>query len=195
MINKKQTSFYTEEELQELGFKSIGKKNVLISRKASIYNASNIDIGNNVRIDDFCILSGKIEIGSHIHIAAGVYMFAGDAGIQMEDFTNISSRSALYASNDDYSGNSLIGPTIPDDFRNISNKKIIMKKHSILGIGVTILPGVIIEEGTAVGTMSFLMKSTLPWKVYFGIPAKPIKSRSKDIVLLEENFLKKNNEK
>ena len=58
------TSFYTEEELKGLGFRHIGN-GVCISRKASIYGAQNISLGDHVRIDDFCILSGRIEIGSY----------------------------------------------------------------------------------------------------------------------------------
>ena len=46
------TSFYSESELKRLGFKSVGK-NVLLSRKSSIYLPEKITIGNNVRIDDF----------------------------------------------------------------------------------------------------------------------------------------------
>ena len=63
------TSFYNEEELKEIGLKVYGK-NVLISRNATIYGADKISIGDNVRIDDFCILSGNISLGSYIHIAA-----------------------------------------------------------------------------------------------------------------------------
>ena len=46
------TSFMSREELEKVGFKSIGE-NVLISRNATIYGAGNISIGSNVRIDDF----------------------------------------------------------------------------------------------------------------------------------------------
>ena len=62
-------SFYSQNELLELGFKKIGT-NVLISKKSSIYNAQNIEIGDNVRIDDFCLLSGTIKLGNYIHIGA-----------------------------------------------------------------------------------------------------------------------------
>lgn len=64
------SNFYTEQELSELGLKSFGK-NVLISRKCSIYGADNVTIGSHVRIDDFCVLSGHITIGNYIHISAG----------------------------------------------------------------------------------------------------------------------------
>ena len=63
--------FYSESELKNLGFKKIGS-NVLISKKASLYGVSQMEIGDNVRIDDFCILSGNIMLGSNIHISAYV---------------------------------------------------------------------------------------------------------------------------
>ena len=62
-------SFYTQNELENLGFKKLGKS-VLISRNAVFYGIGKITIGDFVRIDDFCILSGDIILGSHIHIAA-----------------------------------------------------------------------------------------------------------------------------
>jgi galactoside O-acetyltransferase len=48
-----ESSFYTPEELKKLKFKAIGK-DVLISRCARIYDMKSIEIGSNVRIDDFC---------------------------------------------------------------------------------------------------------------------------------------------
>ena len=66
-------SFYDNDELKRLGLKSIGE-NVLISRKASIYGAKSISIGHNVRIDDFCILSGTISIGRTVHKRILLYM-------------------------------------------------------------------------------------------------------------------------
>lgn len=48
--------FYSREQLEKIGFKSLGE-NVLISDKTSIYSPENISIGNNVRVDDFSILS------------------------------------------------------------------------------------------------------------------------------------------
>ena len=64
-------AFLTEIALKEHGFKRLGK-GVKISSKASIYNAGNISIGDNTRIDDFCIISAGeegIEIGRNVHIA------------------------------------------------------------------------------------------------------------------------------
>ena len=44
-------SFYSRSELEHIGFATIGK-NVLLSRKASIYSPAMISIGDNVRIED-----------------------------------------------------------------------------------------------------------------------------------------------
>ena len=186
------SSFYTEEELKEIGLKSFGK-NVLISKKASIYGAKNMTIGNNVRVDDFCILSGKITFGNYIHVSAYTSLFAGDIGIELEDFTTISSRCVIYAITDDYSGNYMTNPMIDDKYRNVISSKIIIKKHSIIGSGSTIIPNgkseLIIEEGTSIGAMSFVRKNTLAWNMYFGVPAKIIKTRNKNILELEKQFL------
>ena len=147
------TSFYKHDEVQKLGLKSVGN-NVLISRKSSIYGASNIIIGDNVRIDDFCILSGKITIGSNIHIAAYSAVYGGDAGVQIEDFANISSRVCVYAISDDYSGKTMTNPMIPDEFKNVTQKSVFIGRHVIIGSGSTVLPGLRLEEGTAVGARS-----------------------------------------
>lgn len=58
-------AYYTQKELKQLGFKYLGK-NVKISDKASIYNFDQISIDDNPRIDDFCLMSGKIKIGKNI---------------------------------------------------------------------------------------------------------------------------------
>ena len=51
---------YSKEELIEMGIKC--GDNCLISKKASIYSPTTIEFGNDVRVDDFCILSGNIKI-------------------------------------------------------------------------------------------------------------------------------------
>lgn len=181
------TSFYSEKELQKLGFKFVGQK-VLISRKASVYGAENIHIGNNVRIDDFCVLSGKIGIGNYVHISASVLLFAGNAGIMINDYVSISSRSAIYAESDDYTGIAMVNPTVPDHYRHVCGGKVTLERHTLIGTGCTILPDVTIKEGTSVGCMSLVNKSLNSWGIYVGIPCRRIKERSQKILLLEKAF-------
>lgn len=183
-----ETSFYTNSELAELGFKSYGK-NVKISRKASIYGADKISIGDNVRIDDYCILSGNITLGNYIHIAVFCVLFGGQEEIEMKDFTCLSSRCAIYSKSDDYSGENLTNPTVPEEYLNITSEKVVLNKHVLVGSGTTILPGVEIGEGSSVGSMSLVNKSLEPWGIYAGIPCKFIKERSKKLLELENKLL------
>lgn len=185
------TSFYSDEELRRLGFQKCGN-DVRISRKASIYGANHISIGNHVRVDDFCILSGKVTLGDHIHIAAGTALYGGTKGIVMEDFSNISSRICIYALSDDYSGRTMTNPMIPDEYKAVCEKPVLIKRHVIVGTGSTILPGVTLEEGTAVGAMSLVKESTEEWGIYAGIPARRLKDREKGLLELEKAFLKEN---
>lgn len=179
--------FYTKEELEKIGFKSLGD-NVFISDKASIYFPEKISIGNNVRIDDFCILSGNINIGNFVHIAAYCAFF-GEGGITLEDFTTTSSRVTIYSISDDYSGKTMTNPMIPVKYKNIEYGEVIIKKHSIIGSGSIILPKVILEEGTAIGANSLVKKSTIPWGIYVGSPCKRIKEREKTLLKIEKEFL------
>ncbi len=182
-------SWLTQEELNTIGISSLGK-NVLISNKASLYNCGKIRIGNNVRIDDFCVLSagdGGILLGDYIHIA--VYSSLIGAGeIVMSDFSGISSRVSIYSSNDDYSGMSLTNPTVPNRFRNVLNRSVILGKHVIIGNGSIVLPGVTLEEGVAIGALSIVNKDCRAFGIYAGIPARFIKERSRDLLLLEKNI-------
>jgi acetyltransferase-like isoleucine patch superfamily enzyme len=186
------SSFYTLEELKKMKFKAIGK-DVLISRYARIYSMKNIEIGSNVRIDDFCLLSGKIKIGNHVHISAYASLCGGDAGIVLEDFVNISEKVVIFAKTDDFSGATLTNPTIPDKYKNVLESQVILRKHAIVGVGSSILPGVIMGEGAVLGAKSFVKKSIEPWGIYAGTPARKIKERNRDLLKLEKEFLKEYN--
>ena len=178
-------SFYSPEELNELGLKSFGQ-NVLISKKCSIYSAENITIGNHVRIDDFCILSGNIELGSFIHISAYTALY-GRFGIKMDDYSGLSPRCTVFSASDDFSGNFLIGPLVDSKLTNITGGPVLIGKYVQIGTGSILLPNIIIKEGVAVGAMSLINNTLEAWGIYYGIPARRMKERSTKLL----QFLKK----
>lgn len=182
-------SFYSEDELSQIGFQDIGH-DVYISKKASIYGAEKMKLGSHIRIDDFCILSGKINLSDYIHISAYTALFGGESGIFVEKYSTISSRCCIYAVSDDYSGKFMTNPMIPDEYRGVEDKKVILEKYSIVGSGCTILPGVIVKEGCSCGAMSLINKETESWTINAGIPARIIKKREKRILDLVQSFEK-----
>ncbi len=177
------TSFYTEQELAQLGLKSYGE-NVLISRYAQIYSPEKISIGDNVRIDDFCILSGNIVIGSHIHIAAYCAMYGSDYGIVMEDYTGLSARVTIYAAIDDFSGDYLIGPIHDERCTNVNGGVVKICRYAQIGVGTLVFPNVCIGEGVVLGAMSMAKKTLDQWGIYAGVPARRVKDRNKKMLAL-----------
>lgn len=183
------SSFYTQEELQQIGFKHLGGDDIHISRKTSIYGAEKMSIGNHIRIDDYSFLSGRIILHNYIHIAPFCVLYGGEFGIEMEDFSGLSSRSAIYAHSDDYSGNVLTNPTVPDKYCNTIGGKVVFQRHVVVGTGSTILSGVTLHEGVAVGSMSLVNKSLEGWGIYAGCPCRKLKERSKELLKFEQQLL------
>lgn len=180
---------YSEAELSGI-FKSIGR-NVRISASCVIIGAENIEIGNNVRIDEFCTLKavgGYIRLGSFIHLGGGCALY-GRHGIVMEDFSGLSAGARIFSGSDDYSGEHLTNPTVPDRFLKVSTGEIRLCRHVIVGAGSVILPGVHIGEGSAVGSLALVCKSLEPWGIYAGNPAKRIKKRSQRLLEMERELL------
>ena len=176
-------------ELLECSFRSLGN-NVKISRDARLYNCNQISLGSNIRIDDFCIISagrGGVIINNYIHL--GCYSSLIGAGeIEIGNYSNISSRVSIYSSNDDYSGESLTNPTIPEDYKRLNISPVYIGEHVIIGSNTTILPGVNIERGVAIGAHSFVKESCEGFKIYAGNPVRKIGHRSKKILQLQSSF-------
>lgn len=183
-------SMLSREAIQTLGFASVGE-NVQISDRASFYGVTRIILGNNVRIDDFCVLSagdGGIKVGDYVHIA--VYSSLIGAGrITLSDFCNISSRVAIYSSNDDYSGATMTNPTVSGEYTGVTHADVFLGKHVIVGSGSVILPGVTLEGGVAIGALSLVHRSCEAFGIYAGNPARRIKERKRDLLELEQRFM------
>ena len=182
-------SFLDHEELKKLGLKAFGT-NVLISRNAIINNPSNITIGNNVRIDAFCIISAGNEpfiLEDYIHISAGTMIY-GQYGLHMKSFTNVSVGCKIFTQSDSFSGDYMVGPTVPIQYRGVYGSPLVLEKHSVIGAGSIILPGSIIQEGVAVGANSLVKGECRAWSVYAGSPVKFIKERSRKLLELEAEF-------
>lgn len=175
--------------MSNYNFKSIGK-NVKIYPQAKIIGAEFIEIGDNVIIDDFVFIYASQDsfIGNYVHIASFTSITGGGQFL-IEDFCNISSGVRIFTGTDDYLGEGLTNPTVPVEFRAVSRGKTHLKKHTIIGPNSVIFPDVCLEIGTSAGAGSILRKSTEPWTVYAGNPAKPIKERRSDIILNYEQQL------
>lgn len=184
--------FLNNFELDKINFKHIGK-NVFISNKCSIYSPHLIEIGDNVRIDDFSILSpGSIlKIGNYVHIGCYTSLI-GKGEFILEDFVGISGRVSLYSSSDDYTGMSMTNAMVPNEFKKITNGKIHIKKHCIIGSGSIILPNTTIGIGCSIYAQTLIKSNCEEFGVYSGNPSKLIGKRLKRFLEYEKKLTENN---
>ena len=123
-------------------------------------------LGVDVKISDRASIynANKIEIGDYSRI---------------EDFCTLAYGVMVFTQSDDYSGATMTNSTIPKQYKTEVKQPVLIKRHSIIGAGSIIFPGVTLNEGTSVGAMSLIRKSTEEWSIYVGNPAVKIKNRKK----------------
>ena len=181
-------AYLTQSELEEIGFSALGR-NVRISDKAAIYNPDQMEIGDNSRIDDFCVVSGKLRMGRNVYIGPGGLIAGGSPGAVLEDFVTLAYHVQVFTQSDDYSGLSMTNPTVPWRYKAEIKAAVRLGRHTIVGAGSIVMPGVTLEEGTSVGAMSLILKSTDPWSIYVGVPARKIRKRERGLLVLETKYL------
>ncbi len=184
--------FYTEHDLTHMGIRKVGK-NIIISKTADLVGIENMEFGDNIVIEGFCILAAlgdtPMRIGSHVHINTHC-LLSGVAGITIEDCSTLSSGCKLFSSSDDYSGQTMTNATVDDQFKAMQRGSIHIGAHCVVGANSVIMPSVTLGTGAAIGALSFVNDDCTPWGIYAGTPAKRIKARSQELLKLEPKFLK-----
>jgi acetyltransferase-like isoleucine patch superfamily enzyme len=176
------------EELHRMDFAFLGN-DVKISDRASLDKTHLMSIGHRSRIDDFCAISGAVELGNNVFVAVHSSITASIDKIIFHDFSTVAFNCQVFSGSDDYSGNSLTNPTVPLEYKEIWSSAIEVGRHSILGASSIIFPGCKIAIGCAIGAGSVVTESTEPWGIYVGAPARRIKDRSKKLLALESRYL------
>jgi galactoside O-acetyltransferase len=130
-----------------------------------------------VRIDDFCVLSGHINIGSFVHIACHVVMTATRELITIGDFSTLSYGVKVFSASDDFVGPYYSNPTVDASLRNVTHQSVFIGEKCAVGAGSVMLPGSYLEEGVSVGANSLVKDLCEAWSVYAGIPATLLRKR------------------
>jgi acetyltransferase-like isoleucine patch superfamily enzyme len=114
-----------------------------------------ISIGRFCTVNPFCVLYGQggLTIGDYVRIATHTVIVPGNHNFDRVDIPIAKQ------------GNSMLGIVIRDDVW--------------IGAGVYVLDGVEIAEGCVIGAGSVVTKSTDPYGVYVGVPARKVKDRGR----------------
>lgn len=166
-------SFLSLEELHNLGFAGLGEE-VRVSRFARFYSPAGIFLGDNIRIDDFALVSaahGEVRLAGRNHVAAGA-MIHGPASLGM--WATLSGRSAIYGVSDDFA---VLDHTYPYHPHDVVIAEVVIGEDVVVGTGSTVLPAVRIADRIAIGAMSLVNRSLDAPGVYAGIPARRLGDR------------------
>ena len=158
---------------------------VFISKNAEIRRPELVEIGNHSAIDSGFYCTTAVTIGDYVHIGPYVTCIGGASGtLIMKDFAGFSAGCRIVCLSDEYLGEGLTGPMIPKELKGPTHgAPVICERFSLLGTNCVLLPGVTLGEGSVIGANSLVTKSTEPWTIYVGSPARPIKIRPKEKML------------
>jgi len=170
---------YEYEKLKRFG------NNSFISANVEIRRPHLVDIGSHVAIDSGFYLTTAAQIRNYVHIAPYVTCIGGAAAnFIAEDFSSVAAGARLICLGDAHLGEGLVGPMIPEGFRDAKvGGKIQLSKFAAVGTNAIIMPGLNLAEGSVVGAGALLTKDTEPWTIYVGVPARAVKIRPKKQML------------
>jgi acetyltransferase-like isoleucine patch superfamily enzyme len=165
--------------------KSVGN-DVLISPRAEIRRPHLVTLGNHVAIDSGAYITTAANIADYVHIGPVVTIIGGERGLfTMGNFTNLAAGCRVACVSDLYRGDGLAGPaSIPEQYQDeVIAAPVTLQDFVSVGTNAVIMPGVTLAQGCVIGACSLVNKSTEPWTIYTGIPARAIKSRPRDTMI------------
>ena len=173
-------------------------KGVIFGKNVTLRHPRKINIGDNVIIDDGCVLDAKgmdnkgITIENGVYVGRNTIVYCKNGEIVLQEKVNIGHNSMIFSSNKVLieketliAGYSYIMSGGNYDYK--SSEKIIdqsgySKGHTIIGsncwIGAkaVIADGVSIGKESVIGAGSVVLENVLENKIAVGVPAKTVKS-------------------
>lgn len=133
-----------------------------------------ITIPASARVDAFCVLTGRVDVGEHVHVATGCRLIGSSGRIVLGRGSFVSMGSTLLTASDDYTSPTLIGPTIPDRFRQVKAGDVIFKPYAGVGAHAIVMPGVTLGYGSRVGANSLVTRDIPAGEIWAGTPARKV---------------------
>lgn len=149
----------------------------IIGKKTTINNAS---IGIGTYIGNDCVFN-YCKIGSFCSIANGIKILKNDHPIS--DF--LSTHPAFHRGK--HAKMKLVGLDIytDEEFCNKNEIKVNIGSDVWIGEDVKIMPGITIGNGAIIGAGSIVTKDIPPYSIAVGVPAKVIRKRFDDNIIIQ----------
>ncbi|MDC1510719.1 acyltransferase [Gammaproteobacteria bacterium] len=165
-------ALYYRQKLGYMGPNVFIDQNVFFAYPKSVSLAEFSYIDKNV-----IIMSKTASVGRRVHIAPRVFI-SGGGSFEIEDYACIATNSNIITSTEVLKdGARCSGPMVSASQRNLLRSRIIIKKDAFIGANATLLPGVIIAEGSVIGAGVTITKSTDAWGIYLCTKAQKVADR------------------
>jgi acetyltransferase-like isoleucine patch superfamily enzyme len=173
-------------------------RNVTFGSHVVLRHPHKIFIGDNVVIDDQCVLDAKgtsnegIRIGSGVFLGRNTILSCKNGDIALGDRVNIGFNSEVFSASrvtigDDAliaayvyvigGGHEFEDPSRPVLEQARTSRGVEIGARTWLGAGVKVLDGVTVGEGAVVGTGAVVTESVPPFAVSAGVPARVLRTR------------------
>ncbi len=175
-------------------------KNLFIDVGVSISGAEFISVGDNVHIDQYCVIAtgqeltgqierkangsydftdGEIVIGNDVHIVQ-FCIIMGYGGVRIENNCVLSANSKIYSLTNtayDLKNKSRVISLMPYAQANFLLSPVVLKSNVWLGLNTIVMPGVTVNKNSFSVSNSVLLDSFPENSYVAGQPAKRIRER------------------
>ena len=154
------------------------ESNVFIDQNVFFAYPTSVELREFSYIDKgVMIMSRTAKVGRRVHIAPRVFV-SGGGDFEIEDYACIATNSNVITSTEVLKeGARCSGPMVSPDQRNVLRGKVLIKKDAFIGANVTILPDVVVAQGSVAAAGVTLSRSTEPWGIYVGVKTQTLAER------------------
>ncbi|KPL18914.1 MAG: hypothetical protein AMJ92_05825 [candidate division Zixibacteria bacterium SM23_81] len=176
-------------------------KGVIFGRNVVLRYPHKIFLGNNVIIDDNCLIDAKgrdnhgVVIGDNVFVGRNTILLCTDGDIFIEDNVSIGFNSEVMSANYVKLGKNVLISSYcflnaaTHDFQRTDiavsqqasiGRKIVLEENVWLAANVTVLDGITVGKDAIVGAGAVVTKDLPPLSIAVGMPAKVIRSRKSE---------------
>lgn len=175
-------------------------RGVVFGRNVVLRHPHKIRIGDNVMIDDDCVLDakgcqdGEFRIGDQVILTRGCVLSAKYGSLTIGERTKLGANCLLYATKHITIGRDTLlaaqcyigggnydiaDPTRPPVEQDAETCGVVIGDGCWLGAGVTVIDGVTIGDGSVLGAGAVATKDLAPLSIAVGVPAHVVKTRGR----------------
>lgn len=157
--------------------KKIGEA-VRINPLCKLLKPEAIELSDHCRICDFVFIWGGkgVRIGRYSDIQPHVVIWGGGE-VEIGDYVSIGPGTVLLTAVYDYKSGLRMVDGLPDNQTKALYGKLTIRNDVYIGANCSLMPNIVVGEGSIIGAASFVNKDTDPWGIYVGSPAKKIGER------------------